>query len=229
MKYTIIHVNDRSIKNINKNKKILSSFEYIDDIVFFNGNIGNSWDVINHKGIPQDRWKPYDGRSHPPLPGELGVWVSTINAWEYMLDNKIDRMLVLEDDVILQEDFIKKLDVCLKELPKDFDFLSLYYFTEHNQVDENTEIGSEYVHRANNQYSAGQATVYTYECARKLLKVLKRKGIEYTTDCFLFKQAHEFVVNGYSIKKEQNYFLKHDYKKIKSLIDPTNIRDTENL
>jgi GR25 family glycosyltransferase involved in LPS biosynthesis len=172
MKYTIIHVNDRAIENIEKNKSILSEFEYVSDIDFFNGNTGNAWDVINHIGIRQDVWLPYDGRTSPPLPGELGIWVSTINVLQYMIDNKIDQMLVLEDDVVLKSDFIKKLSNCLNELPKTFDFLSLYYFKDQNKVTEATDVGLKNIHKSYNQYSAAQATLYSFAGAKKILKLI---------------------------------------------------------
>jgi len=224
VKYAIIHVNDRSTSSMNYNKKILSSFEYIDSISYFNGNIGNAWDVINHMGIKQDVWSPYDGRSFPPLPGELGVWVSTINVWEYISNNKIEKMLVLEDDIILQEDFVEKLDLYLKDLPPSFDFLSLYYFEGQNEIKDSLSIGSEKIQKSHSQYSAAQATLYSYAGAKKLLKLVKRKGIEYTTDCFIFRQSLEGLVDGYSIVGDFDTFLKHDYKNIKSLIDPDNTR-----
>ena len=85
VKYTIVHVNDRAKQQMDNNKKILKSFDYVDNIQFFNGNKGNAWDVINHKGIRTDTWKPYDGRQFPPLPGEYGVWLSTINVLELSL------------------------------------------------------------------------------------------------------------------------------------------------
>ena len=106
---------------------------------------------------------------------------------------------------------------------------SLYYFSEQNEVDEDTEIGSEYIHKSNNQYSAAQALVYSFNGAQKLLHIFKKKGFEYTTDCFIYRQAHEGLINSYSIKKENTYFLKHDHKKIKSLIDPDNARDVDDL
>ena len=92
MKYAIIHVNDRAIENININKKILNDFDYIDNIEYFNGNKGNAKDVLNHKRIKIESWSPYDGRQTLPLPGELGIWVSTINVWEYVVGkNKEDQ------------------------------------------------------------------------------------------------------------------------------------------
>jgi GR25 family glycosyltransferase involved in LPS biosynthesis len=224
MKYTIVHINDRSKENMDYNKSILSDFEYVKDIEFFNGNEGNAWDVINHKEIRQDVWSPYDGRSFPPLPGELGIWVSTINVWEYIIDNDIDMFLMLEDDIRISKDFVLNLQLCLNDLPKDFDFLSLYYFEEQNNFDEGTDIGSKYIHKALTQYSAGQAMIYSNAGAKKLLKVLKRKGIQYTADCFIFRQCHEEVVNGYSVIPDNLVFLEHDYKNIKSTIDPENQR-----
>jgi len=229
LKYTIVHVNDRAKINMDNNKNILKSFEYVDDIKYFNGNIGNGRDVLSYKRIRLDVWEPYDGRTSPPLPGEYGIMVSTMNLWQYIVDNKIEKMLVLEDDIILQDDFIEKFKKCMNDLPNDFDLFSLYYFSEQNEVDEDTEIGSEYIHKSNNQYSAAQALVYSFNGAQKLLHIFKRKGYEYTNDCFIYRQAHEGLIDSYSIKKENTYFLKHDHEKIKSLIDPDNARDISDL
>ena len=229
MKYTIMKVNNRSQANVNHNKKILKSFEYIEGIQFIDGNLIDASKILEGYGINIYAWKPYDGRTSLALPGEYGVMASTVNLWKHMADNKIDRLLVLEDDIILQNDFVEKLNKCLNDLPEDFDLLSLYYFLDQNWVDQNTEIGSDYIHKSNNQYSAAQAMVYSYSGAKKLIKLLKRKGYEYTNDCFIYKQAHEGLINSYSIKKENDYLLKHDHKNIKSLIDPDNFRNTENL
>lgn len=229
MKYTIMHVNDRAKTNMDFNKNILKDFEYVSDIEFINGNTANAWDILNHMGIKTDVWNPYDGRTSSPLPGEYGVLVSTINLWQYIVDNKIESLLVLEDDIILQENFVENFNLFIKDLPTDFDFLSFYYFSEQNKVEDNTEIGSENIHKSNNQYSAAQCMLYSYHGAKKLLKLIKRKGMEYTNDCFIYNQAQLGLVNGYSIKKENSLFLKHDYKKIVSLIDPDNNRNTSDL
>ena len=229
MKYCIIHVNDRAKENMDYNRSILKDFSYIDDIEFFNGNEGNAFDVLNHAKIPLNVWSPYDGRNTDPLPGEYGIWVSTINLWQYIIKNKIDKMLVLEDDVLLKENFLNNFYKYVKDLPEDFDFLSLYYFQEQNEKSNETEIGSKLIQKSNKQYSAAQAMLYSYSGAKKLLKLVHRKGIEYTNDCFIYRQALEGLVNGYSIKGPQNLFLTHTYKDVKSLIDPNNFRSTDTL
>jgi len=226
MKYCIIHVNDRSQTNMNKNIKNLSSYEYINDILYFDGNSGNAWDFLNHLKIPLNVWSPYDGRSFEALPGEYGIWVSTINVLKYIVNNKIDKLLVLEDDIILKENFVPTLEKSVLELQNNFDFLSLYWFDGQNHIDERTDIGLEYIHKSLNQYSGAQAMLYSYSGASKILKAVKRKGIEYTSDCFIFKQSHLGILNGFSIKPTIEKVLIHDFKNIKSTIDPDNIRKT---
>jgi len=226
MKYTIIHINNRAKENMEHNKLILKNFDYIDDIEFFDGNMGKAQDVINHLGIKIDVWNPYDGRQSPPLPGEYGIWLSTILTWEYIVKNKVSSMLVFEDDILLDKNFVSNLNDCINELPKDYDFLSLYYFSDQNTVDEKTDFGAKNIHKSINQYSAGQAILYSYHGAKKLLKLVNRLGIEYTSDCFIFNKAQQGVVYGYSIKPDVLNFLTHDNKNIKSLIDPSNTRST---
>lgn len=224
-----MHVNDRAKEKMKNNKKILIDFEYVNDIEYFNGNVGNAWDVLNHMNIDCNVWNPYDGREFPALPGEYGVWLSTIRAWQYIIDNNIEMFLLLEDDISLQKDFVENLNICLDELPSDFDFLSLYYFDDQNQESESTELGLQNIKKSDLQYSAGQAILYSLAGAKKLNKLIKRKGLEYTSDCFIFRQSQLGLVQGYSIKGNSDKFLIHEHNSIKSLIDPDNLRNTINL
>jgi len=227
MKYTIIHVNDRAKEQIDHNKKILKNLEYVNDIDFFNGNTGNAWDIINHRGIKTDVWNPYDGRQFPPLPGEYGVWVSTINVLEYIVNHNLESLLVLEDDILLEKDAEKNILLALKDLPESWDFLSLYYFEGQNEYSLETSIGSDLIHKSINQPAGAQAIVYSRSGAKKILQLVKRKGIEYTSDCFIFEQSRLGFINGYSVIPGVKKYLSHNYKNIKSLIDPDNLRLVE--
>jgi GR25 family glycosyltransferase involved in LPS biosynthesis len=227
MKYTIISVNDRAKKQINTNKKTLKSFDYVSGIEFFNGNKGNAWDIINHMGIKTDVWKPYDGRQFPPLPGEYGIWLSTINVLKHIVKNDLKSLLVLEDDILLEKTAEKNILAALDDLPESWDFLSLYHFEDQNQYSSETDIGSSLIHKSINQPAGAQAIIYSNAGARKILRLLKRKGIEYTSDCFIFEQSRLGFINGYSIIPGAKKYLQHKYKDIESLIDPKNTRLVE--
>jgi GR25 family glycosyltransferase involved in LPS biosynthesis len=209
------------------NHTVLKDFEYVSDIRFFNGSTGNAWDVINHRKIRTDAWNPYDGRSFGPLKGEYGIWVSTLNVWDYIVSNDLSELLVLEDDVVLGPDFATRTKSLIKELPKDWDFLSLHYFEGHNEKTSESDIGLDKIHKSINQHSGAQAIIYSNSGAKKLLKLVGRKGIEYTSDCFMFEQSRLGFVNGYSILPTINRMLKHEYKDIPSSIDPDNRRMVE--
>jgi GR25 family glycosyltransferase involved in LPS biosynthesis len=224
MKYTIIHVNNRATKNIQYNSNILKDFELLEDVVFFNAIENNPYKELEKININYSTWKPYDGRSLDPLPGELGIWLSNINIWNNMINNNIEQLLVLEDDIILNYNFVENLKLFMEDLPKDFDFLSLYYFDEQNNVDSSTDVGSNYIHRSYNQYSAGQGTVYSLSGAKKIINLVKKLGIQYTSDCFMFNHCKEKFLNGYSIKAQNNFLLEHDNKNINSFIDSSDVR-----
>ena len=222
MKYAIMHIDDRASENIKNNKKILKDFEFV-DIDFFDGRNGGGWTFLNNMGINTAAWSPYDGRTLKPLPGEYGVWVSTILFFEYMINNNLEEMILLEDDIILESDFVDKLFKIKKDLPNSFDFLSMSFPLGQNKQTKESTINSELIHRSINQYANGQAILYTLGCAKKILKLLKRKGLEYTSDCFIFKQSHIGLLEGYSIIPNAISLVKSDTS-VPSSIDPKNFR-----
>lgn len=223
MKYTIVHINNRSEQNIKNNINILKDFDHVDDIVFFDGTNKDGRQSLIDRGIDVKKWKPYDGRSTDPLPGEYGVWVSTINFLEYIVNNQLDKMLVLEDDVILKDNFVDILNKSINDLPSSFDFLSMYWNQGQNNSDERTLIGSKYIHKSLNAYSGALAMLYSYSGAKKILKCLQRKGMEYTADCFIYKMSHIGALSGFSLLEEVGEVVLHNWD-VLSTVDPNNFR-----
>jgi GR25 family glycosyltransferase involved in LPS biosynthesis len=125
---------------------------------------------------------------------------------------------------LLEKNAEKSISLALDELPKSWDFLSLYYFEGHNEYSSKTDIGSGLIHKSINQPAGAQAIVYSRSGAKKILQLIKRKGIEYTSDCFIFEQSRLGFINGYSIIPGVKKYLEHNYKNVKSLIDPDNVR-----
>jgi GR25 family glycosyltransferase involved in LPS biosynthesis len=221
MKYTIIQINDRVSENVKKNKIKLSIFDYVGEIKFCDASKVDSKKIIEGMGFSIN-WNPFDGRTLPPLSGELGIWVSNIEVFKYIVKNNISKMLVIEDDAILKENFVEELSLIMQEVPKNFDFVSLYSNPNQNKEDETTSLSLKYLHKSINQYAGNVAMIYSFNGAKKILRLLKKEGIEYTVDCQIFRKSLEKKLDGYSLKKEYNIAF-HDFH-VASTIDPQNLR-----
>jgi len=55
----------------------------------------------------------------------IGCGISHMNTWKLFLESNEEYAIIFEDDVILEPDFNDKLEVALKEIPKDYDILYL--------------------------------------------------------------------------------------------------------
>jgi len=58
-------------------------------------------------------------------PGEIACTMSHINAIKYAKEHNFNKVIVLEDDVILAEDFDKRINLLEKMLPKKWDHIYL--------------------------------------------------------------------------------------------------------
>jgi GR25 family glycosyltransferase involved in LPS biosynthesis len=217
--YTIISVSDRCVENVYKTKNALNKHTY-HEISFFNGNKEDSGKELFDRGI-RVRWKPFDGRKNPPLSSELGVWISHINILNYIVKNKIKLMMVLEDDAILEKNFEGVVLKSLSEADK-FDFVSLYYSDDdhHKKLDVDSEMF--FLEKTYNQYSGGPGLIYSLSGAKKILKILKKMGVEYTVDCCLFEWARLGMLSAYRLKKDF-FVISHSTSSV-SEIDSGNYR-----
>ena len=226
MDYTIISVSDRAIENIANNKKILDEKNFnFHQLVFFNGNSEDSdpFEELKSMGYNTSSWSPVDGRKSPMLKTEAATWISNIRIYEYIVKNKIKNFLILEDDILLHPDFVERLDLFVKELPKDYDFLSLFYMKAHNKKSKEVDLGLQYIQKSDNQKAGYQATLFSYVGAKKMLRLLQKRGLVYTNDCTLFFFAQNKMLNGYSKTRNSPRMLSHDIS-LKSEIDPENYR-----
>lgn len=116
--YTLVKINnvrERIQSQIDNSLK-----EFIKhDIEFIDGNNEkqvNSF-FIKNKNINEVR---------PQRAGVVGHWMTSYNIFKYIVENDIDRLLVIEDDAILSPTFVRDLEICINELPDDFDFFTAY-------------------------------------------------------------------------------------------------------
>jgi len=55
----------------------------------------------------------------------IGCAISHMNVWKLFLETEEEYAIIFEDDVVLEDNFNEKLEVALKEVPKDYDILYL--------------------------------------------------------------------------------------------------------
>lgn len=65
--------------------------------------------------------------------GEIGVACSHREIWKEMIKNNYDKVMVFEDDVILDKDFKKNLAEYIADLPDDWDIAFLGIGRRHNK------------------------------------------------------------------------------------------------
>lgn len=227
MKYTIIKVDNRSKINIEKNINILKDFEYVSNIKFIDGRKEDAFKILKDYNISIDSWNPTDKRIiQEMINTEAATWVSNINIYKYIIDNNLKELLVIEDDVILNKDFIKNFKKVCKELSPKYDFIALYYFENQNKENEISTLKLRYIQKSYNQKSGFQCIMFSNSGAKKILKYLEDNGIFYTNDCQVFKLSELGILKGYSIRPDTLLFAYHD-QSIQSIIDPDNVRNNE--
>ena len=137
----------------------------IKNYTFFNAIDGNHLENYNFVFKPIPKWKsPFKNR--PITVGEIGCALSHYSIWKYIVDNNIDKVLILEDDVEFTENFI---DIYNKIQDVNIDLLYIGrnpLNIELNLGDEN-EINNLMV-KAKTSYNA-HSYIITYECAKKLI------------------------------------------------------------
>lgn len=226
--YCVVSISDRAKDNVKNTYNILHKFNKAESINFINANNYNVKEYINNRyGLNFDTWSPYDNRIvNDPLPGEMGVWASNLNIYDYIIKNDIKYFLIIEDDAILHKDFVKKFKKVTQELPKDFDFLSLYYFDNQNYISKDSDIGLKFLHKSINQFAGFQCILFSNSGIKKIIDNLQKTNITYTVDCYVYGMAQLGLLNGYSIKPNIISFC-YENANYMSEIDPNNFRGND--
>jgi GR25 family glycosyltransferase involved in LPS biosynthesis len=85
------------------------------------------WSAVNGKNLNEEYIKKVTTTfcnyfcSH----GMIGCWLSHYFLWKYIVENKLDKVLVLEDDAIPIDNFDEKFNSVSKKFPKDWDLIYL--------------------------------------------------------------------------------------------------------
>ncbi len=204
IEYTIVSINDERAGHKEALRGLLSLPE-ITDIEFVNARDKEQLNRIlaKYPTIRPNQWIP--------KLGELGIWLSQIQCWKWLVESDTDALIVFEDDAIATGSFESILGLYVDDLPDDWDMLSLsvpdnqrqdfYYrqvYDEHGipkslvkagDKPYEFEYGKPTLARAYQGYCC-VATMYSKKGAQRLLELAEEYGIYTPVDCFLFLQAH---------------------------------------
>jgi GR25 family glycosyltransferase involved in LPS biosynthesis len=189
----------------------------------------------------------YQGQTHgfTAKRGELGVWFSTINMWEYLvLSTDTSHLIVTEDDAIFSDDAESQISNLFLDVPSGFDFISLfipenqkedyYHFVGIDPADGRPDIAhrthvpggadmwriDDKIARSYQNYS-NVAIMYSKKGAYKFLCEVARRGIDMPVDCFVHQISNLDHFNKYAPHPEAPRFCEIDWKA------PTTIHHTE--
>jgi GR25 family glycosyltransferase involved in LPS biosynthesis len=120
----------------------------------------------------------------------IAVYKSHTNLWKYIFDNKIQYAMIFEDDVIIPDNFLVKLDSILEDTPESWDILFFGILRMMAQKTKNKNF-----HRILNKkgYNNGlHCYMLNNQSINKLLKLITKIGPINQIDILLRDQSHIF-------------------------------------
>lgn len=165
--------------------------------------------------------------------GEIGVWLSVFDCWVWCAEHN-EELITFEDDAIIKEFFTQKFVEFYRELPRDFDFMTLWiphdqmvdyqYDLVYDEVGYPTIVGpnrnialslfnfgSYCLARAYNGYG-NVAVLYSPKGAQRFIERARATGIFEPVDCYLYLQAHAGYCNGYGPKPFYSQLVDYDWR-----------------
>ncbi len=178
--------------------------------------------------------------------GELGVWLTHLRLWQYIVNTETDIMIVFEDDALVDQTCFHKSLSWVEELG-DIEWDAFQICPPSNQFGDyrsrvvydqfgipkqtvrygekkyKFDVGLPTVCRAYTGYCC-VAWMYTRQGAEKLLQYALEDGIRNPVDCWILEQAHSArSFEAYSPKPEYASAVKIDWQ------TPTTIQNTERV
>ena len=128
--------------------------------------------------------------------GEVGIWASNFIAWNNFLDTDNEIVLLMEDDIIFQNEFLNDLNDKVKELPDGWDFFSFFVpRDQHGSYNEKMSV-SENISMVYQDWSM-LCYLVSRKGAQKLIESCKNL-VSLPLDWHVYRQREKF--NSYSIK-----------------------------
>lgn len=192
--YTIVSINDNRINNKDNIRSVLKNNEEI-SLDFLNAT--NVLELDKFLKLNKDFYISWDSFKL----GEIGCFGSHYLVWNSLLNSKYENILVLEDDAFLDKDFTTVLSKLYAQLPKDFDFFSVY--VDENQSDRynKTMAISKDISSAYQDWST-LGYIVSRSGAKKAVDYIKKHGMNEPVDWFIFRGHKDKSFNVYTLKPD---------------------------
>jgi GR25 family glycosyltransferase involved in LPS biosynthesis len=195
------HDRNKLVENVHsnflKNIKILNTdtikiSSYDEYVSFKNQNLDFNIDLNGYNLDNKQGWRY----------GEVGIWASNWLAWKNFIDSDYDYLILMEDDIVLYENFLIELEKYMKQLPKGFDAFHAFCPADQNHkynasLDVSDELCSSY------QDWSAACYIVSRTGAQKMIHFASN-GINLPLDWFMFRQKNLLEV----------FTLKPDAKRI---------------
>lgn len=189
---TFFYINCK--KDLVKNEKMISQWSKCCD------NYGEKIPLIRRDAVHYLDYSVayYESEYTPPdveskIAGQISniaVYKSHTNLWKYILDNRLQYALVLEDDAIIPENFLVELEGILANTPENWDILFFGILRMMAQKTKNPNF-----HRMLNRkgYNNGlHCYLVSNQSTKKLLNLIARVGAINQIDILLRDYSHIF-------------------------------------
>jgi len=130
--------------------------------------------------------------------GELGNFGSHYLAWKYLCSSNLNELVVFEDDILIDESFHSKYQICMNSLPDDYDVFSIYVDKNQHPRFENSHLVNEYISKAYQDWST-LGYVVSKQGAKKLCQYVEDIGMDHPTDWFIFRKGEKGIFNVYTL------------------------------
>jgi GR25 family glycosyltransferase involved in LPS biosynthesis len=134
--------------------------------------------------------------------GMIGCGLSHINIWKKIVENNINRTLILEDDFILKDNFLNKFNKYIKKAPEKFDILFLNSNFIHNKNIKLIDINDIFYKQLFIAQTVGY--IITLDGAKKILKYINKVSYHIDIDICI-RHLFNNDLNIISIKDELIY------------------------
>jgi GR25 family glycosyltransferase involved in LPS biosynthesis len=146
----------------------------------------------------------------------IGIAMSHIKVWKTFLNSKEEFAIICEDDMILVDNFSKKLKLYMKFVPKDFDLLYLGCFGCNNSfnflsivfallgmTNDNSKKINKYINKPLVALGA-HSYLISRKGAEKLIKLLDKK-INFHIDFLIHNLSKKKLIDSYSLSNRIAY------------------------